>query len=220
MIAITFALPTESHDLVQSIDRTEVAIVHTGVGPKAAARRMNDFLSAQQPRFVISSGFAGGLRDDLNVGDLILAENYSSGQLLKRAGQLLFAHNARPGKLFSSNAIADSSNERSALRDKHGADAVDMESDVIAAACAARGVEMLSLRVITDTPSEPLPAPPDVLFDIERQRTRILMLMLYCLAHPKALPRLTRFSRNVGFARAELTSALHTLLREQHLLAQ
>lgn len=219
MIAITFALPAESSDLARLIDRTDAAIFHTGVGQKIAARKINDFLESHRPEIMISSGFAGGLHDDLSVGDLILGENYSDGRLLSRAGELLEGHSARIAKLITADDIADSEGERAALHQKHGADAVDMESAIIAAACAARGVRMLSLRVITDTPRQPLPAPPRVLFDVERQRTILAKLLLYCVSHPAAIPRLTRFSKNIGFARAELTSALLTLLREQHLLS-
>lgn len=219
MIAITFALPTESSDLVRSIDKSQVAIVHTGVGPQMAARKIDSFLDANRPDFVISSGFAGSLHDDLGVGDLILAQNYSDKELLGRAEELLLAHNARRAKLFTANAIADSVRERTEIRQTHGADAIDMESEVIATACSGRGIGMISLRVITDTPRDPLPAPPAVLFDIERQRTSFVRLLGYCAAHPKTIPRLMRFSRNINMARAELTSALLTLLREQHLLS-
>ena len=218
MIAITFALSPESSDLARSIDKTQATIFHTGVGPKIAAARIEKFLGDNRPEFVISSGFAGSLHDDLGVGDLILANNYSDPQLGRRARELLEGHNVQTAKLFTSNAIADSAAERRRLRKENSADAIDMETEVIARACAAHGIEMISLRVITDTPREPLPAPPAVLFDIGSQRTKIIRLLLYCVSHPATIPRLSRFAQTIKMARAELTSALLTLLRERHLL--
>ncbi len=218
MIAITFALPAESSDLLRSVGKDEIATLHTGVGGKAAAAKIDKFLSVERPKLLISSGFAGGLHDQLQVGDLIFAENYSDRRLLDRAAELLANHGTQRAKLFSASAIADSAEDRTALREKHNADAVDMETEVIAAACIARGIPMLSLRAITDTPRQPLPVPPEVLFDLERQRTSFVRLAGYCISHPAAIRRLMRFSNNVALARAELASALRTLLREQRLL--
>jgi len=88
-----------------------------------------------------------------------------------------------------------------------------METEFIATACAAHGIPMLSLRVISDTPSEPLPAPPEVLFDVEKQRTNFGQLGYYLLTHPTAFKRLTMFRRQVALARRSLTAALDMLLQ-------
>jgi hypothetical protein len=88
-----------------------------------------------------------------------------------------------------------------------------METEFIAAACAAHRVPMLSLRVMSDTPSEPFPAPADVLFDLEKQRTNVARLVLYLVTHPGALLRLNAFRRRIALARQSLTSALDKLLR-------
>ena len=220
-IAITFALPTESSDFARWLSSAEdhkVTILHTGVGPKVAANKIGGFLDTTRPSFVISSGFAGALHDGFAVGDLILGCNFSDEGLLTRAVELLSNRSARSARLLSTSRIADSATERNRLRQEHGADAVDMETEAIAAACAERRIGMLSLRIITDTPRKPLPAPPAVLFDLERQRTSLIRLMGYALSHPRTIPQLMRFAQTVNAARAELTSALVALLREQHLL--
>ena len=92
MIAVTFALPVESSDLVfllQSKQQTRagesniirgeigtrsVAIIHTGVGQRTCEARMKDYLGREHPRFLISSGFAGGINTELNAGDLFLGK--------------------------------------------------------------------------------------------------------------------------------------------------
>ena len=75
-------------------------------------------------------------------------------------------------------ALIDSSEERERIARESGASAVDMETEFIARACAAHGIPLLSLRVITDTPTEPFLAPPSVLFDIEQQRTPVCLCLL------------------------------------------
>jgi hypothetical protein len=70
------------------------------------------------------------------------------------------------------------------------------------------------LRVISDTPREPFPAPPPVLFDTERQRTNGAKLATYLLLHPTRIPRLIRFAKQIAHAREELTGALLSLAGE------
>ena len=105
-------------------------------------------------------------------------------------------------------ALIDSREERNKLALTSGAVAVDMETEFIARACAAHGIPVLSLRVISDTPTELFPAPTDVLFDIERQQTQMLKLATYFFAHPHRIPRLVQFARRIARARKVLADAL------------
>jgi nucleoside phosphorylase len=162
---------------------------------------------------LISAGFAGALDEELQIGNLLLSENFSSPELLASphldfAGAGLFL-----GKLATVPGVINSKSERDRLAAESGSAAVDMETEFIAAACAAHAVPMLSLRVMSDTPSEPFPAPPNVLFDLEKQKTNFARLALYLVTHPGALMRLNAFRQRVARARQSLTSALDKLLR-------
>lgn len=229
MIAISFALPAESSDLVALLqdkrrvqrgaittirgkigDRL-VEIFHTGVGRKSTEAKLGDFFRDEQPSCFIGAGFAGAVRDDLEPGDLILGRNYSDPGLLGKAHEILRARNIT---LLTSPSIVDSIEERNEAARGSGADAVDMETEIIARACAGRSIPMLSLRVVSDSPRQPFPAPPRVLFDIASQRTRPAVLIGYLLAHPAALFRLVRFGRRVAKARAKLAGAIVNLVRE------
>jgi hypothetical protein len=88
-----------------------------------------------------------------------------------------------------------------------------METEFIAEACAACAIPMLSLRVISDTPRNPFPAPANVLFDIERQQTHMLKLATHLLTHPSRLPRLIRFADRIARARKILAEALVEVVR-------
>ena len=231
-IVIAFALPAESSALMGrlreknralcegekiiygKIDNRPVAIFHTGVGRKSCEHKIANLLRGERPDFLISSGFAGSAHEDLQVGDLILAANFSDSELLSTARQLLAARNPRAIKFFSSTAIIDSAAERNEVARAHGADAVDMETETIAQACATRGVRVLSLRVISDSIREPFPASPRILFDIERQRTDFAKLVPHLLLHPATTWHLLRFARQIARAREALTGAIVTLVRE------
>ena len=222
MIAITFALRAESAQLAaqlheKKINDRPIVIWHTGVGQKHCLLRMNEFLKSEPPDYLISSGFAGGVDADLQVGDLILAENFSDRQLLAKAEQILTAYKVKPVKLFTSATIIDSIADRNEIAHANNAAAVDMETAVVADVCATHGVRMLSLRVITDSVQDPLPVPPAVLFNIDRQQTDFATLLRYLLRHPGATRRLLNFSGQIARARAVMTNAIVALLRSETL---
>jgi nucleoside phosphorylase len=230
MIGVTFALPAESAEFIRSlsnksrVDRNGVRtirgkiedraikVLHTGVGEKICRQRLGKFLQDQQFDCLISAGFAGALDNDLKIGDLLLAENFSTVQLSETRTSLSGLH-VHIANLLTVPALIDSHEERNKLALKSGAVAADMETEFIARACAACGIPLLSLRVISDTPHNRLPAPANVLFDIERQQTRMLKLATHLLAHPSRIPRLVHFARRIAHARKTLATALVQVVR-------
>ncbi len=235
MIAVTFALPAESKDLVSclqnkrrlpsvggevvsgQIGSRSIMIFHTGVGRRVAEKRVTEFVGNQSIQVLISSGFAGGVGAEVSVGDLFLAENVSNPELLTIAKRALSRVRPRVGKLLTSSGIVHSEAQRLGLARERGADAIDMETDVIVDACRERNIPMLSLRVISDTTREPFPAPPAVLFDIEQQKTNLAGLASYLIGKPTAIWALARFRRQIGRARENLTAALTSLLQDDSL---
>jgi nucleoside phosphorylase len=231
MIAVTFALPAESSGFLHCIhDRTGgerngvkivrgkmhdrmIEVLHTGVGEKICQHRVGKFLQDQQFDLMVSTGFAGALNDELQVGDLLLAKNFSTIDLNDRG--LSFSRlPIHMADLLTVPALIDSSHERNRIALASGAAAVDMETEFIARACAERGIPLLSVRVITDTPREPFPAPPNVLFDVQQQRTRLLKFTTFFLAHPNRVPRMVQFARRIAHARKILASALVALINK------
>jgi adenosylhomocysteine nucleosidase len=228
MIGITFALASESSDLRRRLEALQrhdnllsgkigdrdVAILHTGVGAKNCNVRLEALLHKTRPSLVISSGFAGAVSEQLRVGDLVLAQNFSDPGLLATAEGILRDRGPRLVKLFTSPSILDSIAERNEIARRAGAAAVDMETGAIAGVCNAHGVPLLSLRAISDTPNQPFPAPPSILFDIERQRTSFVRLLFYLLRHPASIGRLLHFARRVARVRVALTDAIIALVRQ------
>ena len=105
-------------------------------------------------------------------------------------------------------ALIDSTEERNRLGRTSGADGVDMETEFIARACAEHGIPLLSLRAISDTPSEPFPAPSNILFDVVNQRTNFVKLAAFFLTRPNRVPRLIQFAKRIARARETLASAI------------
>jgi adenosylhomocysteine nucleosidase len=230
MIAVTFALPAESWQFLRqlrdksradrngitairgTIDNRAIKVLHTGVGEDTCRERIAKFLENQQFDLLISAGFAGALNHELQVNDVLVAKNFSTIDL-NQAHSLLSPLLIHPIDLLTVNAMIDSSKERERIALESGASAVDMETEFIARACAADGIPLLALRVISDTPSQPFPVSTDILFDIEQQRTHMLKLATYFLAHPNRVPHLVQFARRITRARTILANVLVEILR-------
>jgi nucleoside phosphorylase len=162
---------------------------------------------------LISTGFAGALSDDLQVGDLLLAKNFSTLDL-KHAQTSLSNISIHAANMLTVPALVGSSEEREKKARESGASAVDMETEFIARACAVHAIPLLALRVITDTPGAPFPAPAHVLFDIAKQRTDLAKLATFFLTHLGRVPRLVQFARRIARARQVLANALVAIVNE------
>ena len=237
MIAVTFALPAESADFIAllqdretgqgakgdatgTLHRHNIAVAHTGVGKLSARERVDALLSGASPQLLISSGFAGATNNELKPGDMLLAENFCTPEMLVIARSALLRTNIHSGTLATAPSVIDSAADRERFARDAGAIAIDMETQFIADSCAERGIPILALRAITDTPAFPFPAPPDVLFDVEKQRTVAPRLAFYLATHPLAIVRLVSFARRVSAARAALAATLDLLLRSESLAAR
>jgi nucleoside phosphorylase len=190
-----------------------IEVLHTGVGEKACRDRIAKFLQDHQFDCLISAGFAGALNDQLHVGELLFAKNFSTAEL-SAAYSALSSLSIHSADLLTVAAMIESREERNKIAQTTGAVAVDMETEFIARACAEHAIPLLSLRVITDTPRESFPAPANILFDIERQQTGVLRLATFFLAHPNRIPRLVQFARQIGRARKTLANALVAVIEE------
>jgi adenosylhomocysteine nucleosidase len=231
MIAITFALPAESSDFLRLLEHRgavsregvettrgrlhgkSIAVIHTGVGKKASREAMEIMLRRERFEYLISTGFAGALEKNLRVGHLLVAENFTSPQVLSLPQLALADDGAFVGTLLTVTQMIETSADRESLHEKTGAAAVDMETEILAEICGAHDLPMLSLRAISDTASDPFPAPAQVLFDVTRQKTNFVRLGSYLLTHPAAFVRLNAFRERIAVARRTLADALEQILR-------
>jgi adenosylhomocysteine nucleosidase len=99
---------------------------------------------------LVSFGVAGALHDGLRVGDVLDATRVvdAAGTTLWE-GSPLGARGARPATVLASGELVHDAAERRRLYESSGADAVDMESGVLAASGRLAGV----LRAVSDVPA-------------------------------------------------------------------
>ena len=228
VVAVTFALPEESKDLIAKLEGVhiirrgslpvisaelggkQIVVCHTGVGEESCRTQMTMFLQTTRPDCLISSGFAGGLDRALKVGDLIVATNFSSAALLSK----ISGHGQATGTLTTQPLVAETVADKSALAASTGAAAVDMETAIISELCAKRGIQMLSMRGISDAAGDELPVSFSIWFDPSTQRPRVAALLLELALHPLKIPAFARFVRGISFTRLRLTDALVDLIKK------
>ena len=168
---ICFALKEEAAPFRKmAVGRSGISILITGIGRKNAEKAVREFLAAHSPALVLTCGFAGGLSPDLKLGDVVFELTDRRGEfheplIEKEVGdsrssslrEKLIAAGAKPAKFFCADRIATTVEEKKKLRIETGADAVEMESGAIHAACRERGIPCATVRVISDPAGEDLP---------------------------------------------------------------
>jgi len=132
---LTFAVATTAEE--RTARRLGLRVARIGVGGAAGLPEGE----------LVSFGLAGALRHDLRVGDVLDATRVvdtSGATLWEGAG--LGVRGGRPATMLGSDVLVHDRSERTRLREASGADAVDMESGVLARSGRLAGV----VRAISD----------------------------------------------------------------------
>ena len=177
----------------------------TGMGRKNAAESIREAVAAVEPDCVLTCGFAGGLNPDLALGTVIFDHDFDSG-----VGEILPELGAVPATFHCSKRVAITAEEKLALWESTGADAVEMESSVIRNLCREWKIPSATLRVISDTAHDDLPLDFNALMTSD-DRIHFGKLMLAILASPRKIPQLISFQRQTMTAARELGRVLGEL---------
>src|SRR5207245_4967000 len=109
-------------------------------------------LAGQKPAMVLTCGFAGGLRPDLKTGEVLFGADSD-----REWHNALIKTGAKAGRFYCSKRIITAANEKGELWKITGADAVEMESQIIGAVCRQHNIPSVTVRVILDAAAEDLP---------------------------------------------------------------
>ncbi len=162
-------------------------------------------METSPPGTVFTCGFAGGLNPALSIGDVVFE---TGNEELQK--QLLGA-GAKPARFFCAPLIATTVAEKEELRHNTGADAVEMESEIIHEICRERGITCATVRVISDTAHEDLPldfnklSKPDQSLDFGKLAKAIAK-------SPGKIPALLRLQRNTKYAAQRLALVLEKVI--------
>jgi hypothetical protein len=202
----------------------QVLLLETGVGRERTEAALRWLFASPmldnvpyRPKAVLSAGFAGGLQEEVKVGDVILAteivdaegERWPAtwpGEL--PAGEWRPA--LHPGRVLTMPNLVANPEEKHALGRRQEAVAVDMETAVVARRCAEKGVPFGCVRAISDDVHTALS--PRLLALLSGGRVSAWRLVIGLLAAPRLTGELWRLAKRTRHAADQLGLALGELL--------
>jgi adenosylhomocysteine nucleosidase len=150
---VCFAVKEEARAFRKLVrDRTDVQVILVGMGKRNAERAIRAVLAQEHPQLVLTCGFAGGLSPELARGTVVFAADPETG--LEPA---LLAAGAKPARFHCVERVTATIEEKRALWESTGANAVEMESEIIRATCRKERIPSATVRVILDSANEDLP---------------------------------------------------------------
>jgi adenosylhomocysteine nucleosidase len=217
---VCFALKEEAKPFVRTVASSRVRTLLTGIGRKNAERAFRAALAESRPNLVLTCGFAGGLNPKLTHGEVLFELCRSRGDETQTeiesetphvvSYDKLISAGAREGKFHCSDHVVVTAEEKWALWQKTGADAVEMESEIIRAVCREQGIPSATVRVISDIAGEDLPLDFNALMT-PAMRIDSGKLALAILRSPGKIGALLRLQKQTKLAAHKLSEVLQAV---------
>jgi nucleoside phosphorylase len=202
-VLVCFAVKEEARAFQETAGkRGNLNVILVGIGKHNAERAIRAALAKERPHLVLTCGFAGGLRPELETGTVIFAADPATG--LEPALQ---AAGAKPARFHCADRVAATAEEKHALWEATGADAVEMESQIIRAVCQEQRIPSATVRVILDAANEDLPLDFNRVITV-RQKLSLGKLTLALAKAPGKIGALLRFQKQAEAAARELAGVL------------
>ena len=172
----------------------EVTATLAGVGPAEALAATQWGLESYSPDHVIVSGIAGGMRSDLQIGDLVTPSETVSADT-GRVCQPVGVGDDRPsGRIVTTAALLAMAELQSYAAE--GAVAVDMETAAVGAGCEDAGVAWTAYRGISDLVSDGLVDDRSLSMVKPDGTTNVAEVVKVIVSRPWTMARMARLGRD------------------------
>ena len=164
------------------INEKEVVLAKCGVGKVNAARTTQILIDNFDIEYVINVGTAGSLNDNIEIGDLVIAEKlvqhdfditgfghekgyisgsgkyfYSDKSLIQKAKltieEMNEKFNQHVGIIATGDVFVQDINVKNIIKEEFNAECVEMEGAAIAQVCTLDKVPFIVIRAISDKPN-------------------------------------------------------------------
>jgi adenosylhomocysteine nucleosidase len=205
------------------VDGMSVVVLQTGVGEERM-RHALDWLvrgpawqgCTYRPRTIWSAGYSGALREDLQVGDVVVGDEVidCEGRVwpVSRPHHGALRVASHRGRLLCTPEFIHCPRAKLELGRRHGALAVDMESSAVAEICVRTSLPFGCVRVISDDARTPVS--PHFSAVTANGKLHPGKLAWGLCRSPRLLLDLFRLERHTRLASQRLATALLDVLRE------
>lgn len=190
----------------------DVAVGIVGIGARHAPERSSSLFRAFPGSTFVLAGLAGGLIPELQRGQILVAQQYSSDELINYIKLLSGFDVAR---LHTASEVVSTAADKARLASSSGCQFVDMETSAVAPVIQSLGAEIMAVRSIGDLAGEDVPV--DLLsrgYNYEKGETNTVGMSLYLATHPWAVGRLRKFLADMEAPRQKLGKFLVELVSE------
>ena len=177
----------------------EVLLAANGAGRLRAARAVEVAASFETIGLICSMGFCGALDEEMNAGDIFVAERVQTcGREYVAVGPRS-GRRHRTGVLASIDRVAQTAAEKRELR-AHGASAVEMEAAGIAAKAAELKVPFCCIKSVTDLARESFRLDFNMALRSDGRFDTMHLIAASCRRPLSTLPELLRLGRRARTA--------------------
>ncbi|MHC4270034.1 MAG: 5'-methylthioadenosine/S-adenosylhomocysteine nucleosidase [Planctomycetota bacterium] len=210
-----------------------LTIVQGGVGRENAIKATKCLLESTKVDLIISSGVAGGIRQGLKVGDLVVAESVGYSKQSDFDGKKLQLESdyvcnkdvvqlarqlsvdielkLRFGNLLTVDKIINKANTKRNIGDHNPFLAVEMESAAVAEVAREKEVEFAAIRSISDDVDDDLHLDYDNIISVEG-KVKLAGIALEVLKNPQKLAALKRLNKQTKKAAGSLACFMPKLI--------
>jgi adenosylhomocysteine nucleosidase len=209
------------------ISQRNFVLVTSGMGIRRASQAARSLVDVYSPVLLISFGIAGAVEQELDIGDVVLAqstcriEGRAAGSVLQLASWsntarlvITQALSASGNHLYTGTAVSTAGSQASKAQLGGMIHPIlEMETAGIAQVALEKGIPLLSLRAISDGPRSPIPFDLGEVMDDEAnlQTGRLLAAII---RKPGILFSSLAILRNSRVAYNNAALALHTALHQ------
>ncbi|MCQ4574899.1 MAG: hypothetical protein NOU37_06580 [Candidatus Brocadiales bacterium] len=258
MIGLIFALPREMESFraklgpssglpagrftfyYARVDGQPVVLVKSGIGRERSRRAAESLLKTFNVDAVICAGLAGGVRDRVRTGELIIAGKVLDYPVVGGSGGTAAGYPCHRGLVDLSRKLADESGlefrcgdlltvdtvaqpaSKKRIGDATSAVAVDMEGTGVAEAAMAAGTPFLALKVVSDEQDDELKGhnlvdgegdikPLSVIFYLMKNPPDLIHLLRIRGKTDRALDKLALFLRRFIERYGEVSNPLNVM---------
>ena len=210
-----------------------LTLVQGGIGRDNAIKAASCLLESTSVDLLISAGVAGGIRQGLNVGDLVVAERVGytrqndfdveelqlesdfvcKEEIIQLARQCSNEPETKLhfGNLLTVDKVISKASTKRRIGEQNSFLAVEMESAAVAEVASEKGVEFAAIRSISDDIDDDLHLDYDSVISSEG-KVKVGSIALSVLKNPQKLAQLSRLNKQTRSAAKSLAYFMTKLI--------